>query len=144
VIGSSQRTVFDTGPIVAALDRADRYHHACAQLIATTPGVLLLPVPVIVEAAQLAHTRLGVAAEAAFTESIAREQQFTIISPTEETLARAAVLIGQYADLRLGLVDACVIALAERLDATHIATLNRRHFTVVRPQHVVAFTLLPA
>jgi hypothetical protein len=81
--GSGQRTVFDTGPIVAALDRADRYHHACTQLIATTPGVLLLPVPVpvIVEAAQIAHIRLGLAAEAAFTESIAREQQFTILSP---------------------------------------------------------------
>lgn len=143
-MSGGQRTVFDTGPIVAALDRADRYHRACTELIATTPGVLLLPVPVIVEAAQLAHTRLGVAAEAAFTESIAREQQFTIISPTEETLARAAVLMRQYADLRLGLVDACVIALAERLGATQIATLDRRHFTVVRPQHVVAFTLLPA
>ena len=56
---STQRTVFDTGPIVAALDRADRYHDVCVQLIATTPGVLLLPVPVLVEAAQLAHKRLG-------------------------------------------------------------------------------------
>jgi predicted nucleic acid-binding protein len=141
---SGQLTVFDTGPVVAALDRSDRYHHACAELIANTPGVLLLPVPVIVEAAQLAHTRLGVNAEAAFTESVAREQQFTIISPTEDELKRAAVLMRQYADLRLGLVDACVIALAERRGATQIATLDRRHFSVVRPQHVVAFTLLPA
>jgi predicted nucleic acid-binding protein len=142
---SGQFTVFDTGPIVAALDRSDHYHHACADLIANTPGVLLLlPVPVIVEAAQLAHARLGVAAEAAFTESVAREQQFTIISPTEEELARASVLMRQYADLRLGLAGACVIALAERRGATQIATLDRRHFTVVRPQHVVAFTLLPA
>jgi len=36
-----------------------------------------------------------------------------------------------------------VIALAERLGATEVATLDRRHFTVVRPQHVSAFTLLP-
>jgi predicted nucleic acid-binding protein len=141
---SRSLTVFDTGPIVAALDRSDYHHQACRRLIAEQPGVLLLPVPVIVEAAQLAHQRLGVAAEAAFTESIAREQQFTLISPTEEEFARAAVLMRQYADLRIGLVDACVIALAERRGATQIATLDRRHFTVVRPQHVVAFTLLPA
>lgn len=49
----------------------------------------------------------------------------------------------QYADLRLGLVDATVIALTGRLGATQIATLDCRHFSVVRPQHVVASTLLP-
>jgi uncharacterized protein len=141
---SGQRTIIDTGPVVAALDRSDRYHQACVRLIAETPGTLLLPVPVLVEAAQLAHARLGVAAEAALTESVAAEDQFTLTSPTESELARAAVLMRQYADLRIGLVDACVIALAERHGATQIATLDRRHFTVVRPQHVVAFTLLPA
>jgi predicted nucleic acid-binding protein len=140
---SGERTVIDTGPLVAALDRSDRYHAACVALIAQTPGTLLLPVPVLVEAAQLAHARLGVAAEAALTESVASEDQFTLTSPTEAELARAAVLMRQYADLRIGLVDACVIALAERHGATRIATLDRRHFTVVRPQHVVAFTLLP-
>jgi predicted nucleic acid-binding protein len=140
---SRQLTIFDTGPIVAALDRSDRQHWACTRLIAELPGVLMLPVPVLVEAAQLAHARLGVAAEAALTESIAAEQQFTITSPTETELSRAAVLMRQYADLRIGLVDACVIALAERHGATQIATLDRRHFSVVRPQHVVAFTLLP-
>jgi uncharacterized protein len=39
--------------------------------------------------------------------------------------------------------DACVVATAERLDAGQIATIDRRHFTVVRPAHVKAFTLLP-
>lgn len=54
-----------------------------------------------------------------------------------------AELIGTYADLRLGAVDASVIATAERLGATTIATLDRRHFTVVRPRHVEAFDLVP-
>ena len=47
------------------------------------------------------------------------------------------------ADLHLGTVDASVIALAERLGVTTIATLDWRHFTVVRPRHVEAFRLLP-
>ncbi|MDQ2738090.1 MAG: VapC toxin family PIN domain ribonuclease, partial [Actinomycetota bacterium] len=45
--------------------------------------------------------------------------------------------------LPLGAVDATVIAVAERLGITEIATLDRRHFSVVRPAHVEAFTLLP-
>jgi predicted nucleic acid-binding protein len=54
-----------------------------------------------------------------------------------------AELIETYADLRLGTVDASVIATAERLGTTTIATLDRRHFTVVRPSHVDAFQLVP-
>lgn len=54
-----------------------------------------------------------------------------------------AELVEQYADLPLGTTDASVIALAERLNITEVATLDRRHFTVVRPRHVEALILLP-
>jgi uncharacterized protein len=36
-----------------------------------------------------------------------------------------------------------VVALAERHDAVRIATLNRRHFTIIRPRHAEALELLP-
>lgn len=49
----------------------------------------------------------------------------------------------RYDDLPLGTTDASVIALAERLGIMEVATLDRRHFTVARPQHVDALTLLP-
>ena len=52
-------------------------------------------------------------------------------------------LVTAYADLRLGGTDASVIALAERRGALRIATLNRRHFAVVRPRHTDTFELLP-
>jgi predicted nucleic acid-binding protein len=48
-----------------------------------------------------------------------------------------------YLDLPLGIVDAAVVAVAERLNLTEVATIDHRHFTVVRPRHVEAFTLLP-
>lgn len=56
---------------------------------------------------------------------------------------RIAELVARYRDLPLGTVDASVVTAAERLGITEIATLDRRHFTVVRPVHVGAFTLLP-
>ena len=58
-------------------------------------------------------------------------------------LDRMVELVEKYADFPLGLVDASVIAVAERLGAREIATLDRRHFSAVRPAHVQAFTLLP-
>jgi predicted nucleic acid-binding protein len=43
----------------------------------------------------------------------------------------------------LGGVDASVVAVAERLGIRTVATLDRRHFTVVRPRHVDTFELQP-
>ena len=54
-----------------------------------------------------------------------------------------AWLVGRYDDLPLGTTDASVIALAERLGVSEVATLDQRHFRVVRPSHVDALTLLP-
>ena len=47
-------------------------------------------------------------------------------------------------DLGLGGTDASLVALAERLGLTTLATFDRRHFTVVRPAHTPSFKLLPA
>ena len=54
-----------------------------------------------------------------------------------------AELVESYADLPLGGTDASVIALAERFGVTTLLSLDRRHFSVVRPRHVGAFDLLP-
>ncbi|MFI7627711.1 hypothetical protein [Microbispora rosea] len=54
-----------------------------------------------------------------------------------------AELVERYVDLPLGLVDAAVIAIAERLGLREVATVDQRHFRIVRPRHVEAFTLLP-
>lgn len=56
---------------------------------------------------------------------------------------RAAELVTRYADLSLGAADASVVAVAERLGLAEVATMDRRHFSVIRPRHVDASTLLP-
>ena len=56
---------------------------------------------------------------------------------------RIAELVHTYRDLPLGTVDASVVAAAERLKISTIATLDRRDFSVVRPAHVEAFELIP-
>ena len=69
---------------------------------------------------------------------------YRLYHPDENDLVRAAELEAQYASLGLGLVDASVIVACERLGETKVATLNRRDFSVVRPRHCDALTLLPA
>ena len=84
----------------------------------------------------------GVPAEAAFLRAIGR-RDFEPVELTAEDFERMGELVQQYEDLPLGTTDASVVALAERLDITEVATLDRRHFTVVRPSHADALTLLP-
>ncbi|WP_179154997.1 hypothetical protein [Microbispora sp. GKU 823] len=52
-------------------------------------------------------------------------------------------LVERYLDLPLGLVDAAVIEIADGLGLREVATVDQRHFRIVRPRHVEAFTLLP-
>ncbi len=58
-------------------------------------------------------------------------------------LVRIADLVDTYSDLPLGGTGASVIAIAERLGQTTIATLDRRHFSIVRPAHIASFELIP-
>ncbi|HMH46990.1 MAG TPA: hypothetical protein VK538_04680, partial [Solirubrobacteraceae bacterium] len=63
--------------------------------------------------------------------------------PSREDFTRMAELVEQYADFPLGGTDASVVALAERLDASIIMTLDRRHFAAIAPRHREAFELMP-
>ncbi|WP_350281296.1 PIN domain-containing protein [Kribbella sp. HUAS MG21] len=97
---------------------------------------------IIVDTGPLVARSGGAKPEAAFLRSLATED-FTVAPVTPAWLERTADLIGQYADLPLGAVDASVVALAEELGVGEVATLDRRHFSIVRPRHLDAFTLLP-
>ena len=135
--------VIDTGVIYAAADRRDRDHDACVALLDAHPTAeLAVPATVVTETALLIRSRLGDATEQAFVASVAAGD-FTVIDLTEDDYRRCAELLATYADLHLGLVDASIVAVAERLRVITLATTNRRDFTVVRPAHVDAFELLP-
>lgn len=90
----------------------------------------------------LLSSRLGADAEVRFLGDLAAGNLIPEPVAANEWL-RIAELVSTYRDLPLGSVDGSVIAAAERLNVRQVATLDRRHFTVVRPQHVEALTLLP-
>jgi predicted nucleic acid-binding protein len=134
--------IVDTGVFVAAANGDEPRHNACAELLQTAAGHLVVPAMVVAEATYMIEQAKGPTAEAAFIRSL-RSSRYRIEAPTDADLQRIAELIETYADLPLGGTDASVIALAERLGQTEVATLDRRHFTIIRPAHVPHFTLLP-
>jgi predicted nucleic acid-binding protein len=88
------------------------------------------------------QSRVGPHAEVTFLKSFGGDG-FHVAELQNGDVQRMAELVEAYVSLPLGIVDAAVIAIAERLKLTDVATLDHRHFAVVRPRHVPAFALLP-
>lgn len=132
----------DTGVLLGAVDTDDRHHERCVQVVSQHVGQLLAPALVVAETAWMIEATLGPEAEAHFVDSVAHGE-IEVIDLGTDDYGRCADLIRTYADLGLGLVDASVVVVAERLGLTTVATLNHRDFRVVRPRHVAAFELIP-
>lgn len=135
--------ILDTGPLLAALDQADPDHESCATLITETDEDLVVPALVLAELDYWCSRRLTTAVWIAFLEDVLAGG-YRIEAPTRSDLRRCHELQTIYQDLDLGVVDASVLALAERLGEHKLATLDRRHFSTVRPAHIAALHLLPA
>jgi predicted nucleic acid-binding protein len=102
----------------------------------------VVPTLVITEAAYLIATRLGADAEARFLGDLAAGA-FMVEPVDPADWLRIAELVSRYRNPPLGTVDASVVAAAERLGILEVATVDRRHFSVVRPRHAGAFVPLP-
>lgn len=102
----------------------------------------MVPILVVTEVVYLLETSLGPKAEVRFVGDLASGAFATEPVAAADWL-RIAELVWEYRDLPLGTVDASVVAAAERLGIEGVATLDRRHFSVVRPAHAPAFELLP-
>lgn len=134
--------ILDTGPVLAALDAADPDHEASADLLRGATEDLVVPALVLAEVDYWCHERLDVDAWLVFLDDLLAGV-YRLEQPTLRDLGRARELQAEYADLNLGVVVASIIALVERLGEPKVATLDHRHFTVVRPRHVSALRLLP-
>ncbi len=134
--------IVDAGPLYAAAATEDNDHQRCVELLSQADGPLLVPQLVVTEVAYLLADRIGAHAEHAFARALA-DGELIAEAVIDSEWGRIAELVKQYDDLPLGMADASLVALAERHDATQIASLDHRHLGVVRPRHTPGFTLLP-
>jgi predicted nucleic acid-binding protein len=134
--------VIDTSVIYALLDGRDGLHRRAASWyrgvdedVATTPLVLA-------EVDHLAMTRAGAKATRAFRSDV-RAGAYAV-EWWDDAADQSATIADRYQDAELGMTDASLVALAERIGTTRVATFDERHFRAVRPlSGVDAFVLLP-
>jgi len=136
------RSILDTGIIYALADRSDSWHERAVDYLKGYTGKLIVPVTVIPEAAYLINRYLGQQAEVAFLASL-NNGELALEQVSNADMVRCSELLEIYADANIGFVDASVIAVSERLKVAKILTTDRRHFSLIRPEHCPALELLP-
>lgn len=132
--------LLDTGIVYAYYDRSDGWHARARRLIESEQRGLILPAAVIPEVDWLLGQRLGARSRLALYEGIT-EGCYLVADLPRASYARVADLNRRFADLELGFVDAAVIATAEALGLSRIATTDRRHFEPV--SRALSLQLLP-
>jgi hypothetical protein len=134
--------ILDTGPLYASLDRSDADHARCRALIENATELRVIPAPVLVEVEYWIHARLHPGVLVALLDDVIGGA-YHVEDLRREDYQRIREVCDRYADSDVGLVDAAVLAVAERLNEPKLATLDHRHFRVLRPRHVDALRLLP-
>lgn len=133
----------DSGAIYAIYDADDKHHQRVCAVLEQEKGPIIIPDLILVEIDYLLREFLSIDAELDFLTDIAIGV-YRLESLGMSDLNRCRQLIEQYRNLDLGLADAAVIAVAERLKIYHILTVDERDFRVVRPKGKKAFIILPA
>jgi hypothetical protein len=112
-------------------------------LIEESEETLVIPSPVLPELDYLVSERMGAAPMLALLGDVERGA-YVVENLLPDDYVRVRQLMDRHADQDLGFVDSAVLAVVERLGERKLATLDHRHFTVLRPRHVDALDLLPA
>jgi uncharacterized protein len=134
--------VLDTGVLYAALDEADPDHEACADLLTTTSEQLVIPAPVLVELDYWVRKFGSPDVWLTFCEEVVAGG-YVVYQLDAQLLLAAGQLEAKYSDLSLGIVDAAVFATCQAIGERKVATLDHRHFGVLRTAEGHALEIIP-
>ncbi|MHB8511605.1 MAG: type II toxin-antitoxin system VapC family toxin [Actinomycetota bacterium] len=135
--------VLDTGPLLAAHLTSEPRHQQCRSLFQAIEEPLLIPAPVFVELEYLLHKRASLRTWLQFADDVANGA-YSIYPLDAAAVTAAARLQERYRDLRLGFVDAAVFTCCVALKERKVATLDHRHFSVLRTDDGFGLELLPS
>ena len=130
--------LLDTGVIVALLDRDERHHLQCVEVVSDIVGPLVTCEAVIAEACYLMRRTHGA------PEAIIKNVANGVFQTPVRLVDRAASiekLLRKYRDVPIDLADASLVDLADQIDTGQILTLDS-DFEVYRWRSRRKFELL--
>ena len=135
-------TIVDTGALLALFNRREPLHEAVARHTTDRAGGLVVSPFVVAELDYLLATRVGAEAQLAALAELG-SGAYELPAMTKDDLVQARAVIARYHDQSIGIADASLVLLAERFQTVEILTLDRRHFSVLRPIGGGRFSLIP-
>lgn len=135
--------VIDTSVIVAYMNATDDRHQQASSWLEDVDDDLATTPLIVAEVDHLVAARGGRSALSAWRADLVAGA--FLVEWWPGAIGSAVSVAERYADSGLGLTDASLVALAQRLETIEIATLDERHFRAVRPlEGGNAFRLLPS
>ena len=132
------RAIVDTGPLVAAFDRAEQYHIWTAARLNELEAPLLVCEPVLTEATYLL-ARSQRAQDALF--DLLQNGAIMVAFRLEEHIGPLHRMMRKYRDAPMSLADACIVRMAEIHEEHSVLTLDS-DFTVYRKHGRVPIALI--
>ena len=133
--------IVDTSALLAFFDASEPDHEAVSEVLAAADALVVSP-HVVAELDYLVATRHGVDDQLAVLDELAGGA-WDLAAFDEEGLRRAREVIASYRDQAIGVADASIVVLAERYRTRTIASLDRRHFDILRSLEGGYFEVLP-
>ena len=135
--------IVDTSALLAYFDSAEPDHEAVSGTIDQSNEPLVVSPYVVAELDYLVATRAGVEAELKVLREFAGGAWEMAAFGVPDDLEQVASVIKKYRDQNIGVADASNVVLADRYHTRTIATLDRRHFEVLRPMRGGRFSVVP-
>ena len=135
--------IVDTSALLAYFDSAEPDHEAVSGTIDKSNEPLVVSPYVVAELDYLVATRAGVEAELKVLRELAGGAWELAAFGVPDDLEQVASVIKKYRDQNIGVADASNVVLADRYHTRTIATLDRRHFEVLRPMRGGRFSVVP-
>lgn len=134
--------VLDTSAVLAFMDSADVHHEAVVSWMADEREELVTTPLAVAEMDYLVLRHGGADAARALRENLADGAWAVEWWPA--AMRRTVEVAEQWSDAAVGLADASLVALAERIRTTSVATLDERQFRLFSTASGQTFRLLPA
>ena len=134
--------IVDTSGLIAFFSESGSQHEAVAAWVDQNDQVMVVSPYVLAEVDYLVATRRGVDAELAVLGELSGGA-YDLAAMGVEDVAAARQVVERYRDLGIGLADASLAVLAQRYRTRTILTLDRKHFSVMRPLDGGAFEIVP-